>query len=180
MKARGKRSLLSILGTAFGVTTLVLLACSPSQAPSAGSGEEKSAPAKQKQVVMAMQGEPTSVVLYGRPSASSTPNYERYFAYHANLTSFDLQNNPVAHIATKVPSVEAGDWKVNSDGTMEVTWKIRPDAVWHDGTPLIADDYVFGYQMVSTKALAVASLGEVLKISGAKSAFLRTCSLKYA
>lgn len=159
---------LRLFGFVISMLTILLMACGPSAAPSGGAAADKGAPAKQKQLVMAMQGEPSSVVLYGRPSASSTPNYERYFAYHANLTMFDLQNSPVAHIAAKVPSIDAGDWKINPDGTMEVTWSIRPDAVWHDGTPLTAEDYVFGYQLVSTKELAVASLGEVLKISGVK------------
>ena len=29
---------------------------------------------------------------------------------------------------------------------MEVTWLLRPDAVWHDGTPLSAEDVVLGFR----------------------------------
>src|SRR3954452_21281468 len=40
-----------------------------------------------------------------------------------------------ARLAVEKPSVERGTWKVNPDGTMELTWKLRPNVKWHDGTP---------------------------------------------
>jgi peptide/nickel transport system substrate-binding protein len=46
-----------------------------------------------------------------------------------------------------VPSVENGDWTVAADGTMEVTWKLRRGVLWHDGTPLHAEDFVLGYRV---------------------------------
>lgn len=46
-------------------------------------------------------------------------------------------------LAEAVPSVENGLWKVSPDGTMELTWKIREGAVWHDGVPITAEDLVF-------------------------------------
>ncbi|MEA2641605.1 MAG: peptide/nickel transport system substrate-binding protein, partial [Chloroflexota bacterium] len=52
--------------------------------------------------------------------------------------------------------------KVNPDGTMDVTWSLRPDVRWHDGTPLTADDFVFGLavqQDPETPAKASAGIG---------------------
>lgn len=42
-----------------------------------------------------------------------------------------------------MPSLENGLWKLLPDGRMETTWKIRPGAVWHDGTSFTTDDLVF-------------------------------------
>jgi peptide/nickel transport system substrate-binding protein len=30
---------------------------------------------------------------------------------------------------------------------MELTWKLRPNAFWHDGTPLKASDFIFGTEV---------------------------------
>lgn len=32
---------------------------------------------------------------------------------------------------------------LNPDGTMDTTWKLRPNEKWHDGTPFTAEDLVF-------------------------------------
>src|SRR5688572_27763570 len=46
-------------------------------------------------------------------------------------------------LAEAVPTLENGLWRVQPDGRMELMWKIRPGATWHDGTPLTAEDIVF-------------------------------------
>ncbi len=68
--------------------------------------------------------------------------------FHGGLSAYDAQGNLQGRLARKVPSVADGDWKVNPDGTMELTWKLRPNVKWHDGTPLTAEDFVFGIQVV--------------------------------
>src|SRR6266542_6739840 len=45
--------------------------------------------------------------------------------FHAGLTVYDVQGKLQPVLAQKVPSVADGDWKVNPDGSMEVTWKIK-------------------------------------------------------
>jgi peptide/nickel transport system substrate-binding protein len=50
-------------------------------------------------------------------------------------------------LADAVPTIDNGLWKVLPDGRMEVTWKIRPGARWHDGTDLTADDLAFTTQL---------------------------------
>jgi peptide/nickel transport system substrate-binding protein len=53
----------------------------------------------------------------------------------------------VPRVAEAVPSVENGLWRVFPDGRMETTWKLRRDVIWHDGTPLTAQDFVFKAQL---------------------------------
>jgi peptide/nickel transport system substrate-binding protein len=51
-------------------------------------------------------------------------------------------------LATELPSVDRGSWKILPDGRMEATWRLRRDVKWHDGTPFSAHDLVFGWQVV--------------------------------
>ncbi|MSQ23905.1 MAG: hypothetical protein EXR58_05080 [Chloroflexi bacterium] len=149
-------------------TVLLLVACGPSGEstnPGASAGTARTAP---KILNMAMQGEPETLLIYGRPTGASTLNYERWHILHTNLTNFEDDNVIVPHLAQKVPSLDDGDWKVNPDGTMEVTWKLKPNLVWHDGTPVSSEDWVFGLQVVLTKELTISELGELLKISSVR------------
>src|SRR5439155_24301384 len=46
-------------------------------------------------------------------------------------------------LAEAAPTLENGLWKLLPDGRMETTLTVRPNATWHDGTPVTADDLVF-------------------------------------
>lgn len=150
-----------LLGIAF-----LLLACGPTSPAQREDAGTQSTPAGPKILYMATQGEPTALVLYGRPASSTTAYLERWFMFHANLTMYDPQDNVIAHAAQKIPSIQEGDWKLLPDGGMEVTWRLRPDVFWHDGTQLTAEDFVFGYQVVRDPKLAVPALGELLNVTG--------------
>jgi len=60
---------------------------------------------------------------------------------------------PEARIAAELPSIERGTMRVEPDGRMTVTWKLRNDVKWADGTPLTAQDFVFGYQVTTDERL---------------------------
>ena len=59
--------------------------------------------------------------------------------------TYDAQGNLLPWVAAKVPSIADGDWKVLPDGGMEVTWKLKPNIKWHDGTPFSAEDLAFSF-----------------------------------
>lgn len=59
------------------------------------------------------------------------------------LTTPDNQARLRPRLAAAVPTIENGLWQLLPDGRMETTWKIRPDAVWHGGTPFTSRDVVF-------------------------------------
>jgi len=46
-------------------------------------------------------------------------------------------------LASAVPSLENGLWRLLPSGGMELTWKLAPGARWHDGTPLTSADILF-------------------------------------
>jgi len=68
--------------------------------------------------------------------------------FHNGLAVYDEAGELQPRLARKVPTIEDGDWRVLPDGAMELTWKLRPDAKWHDGAPLRADDFALGMQIV--------------------------------
>ncbi|NNE95064.1 MAG: peptide ABC transporter substrate-binding protein [Acidimicrobiales bacterium] len=49
----------------------------------------------------------------------------------------------VPTLATEIPTKENGG--VSEDGT-QITWTLRDDVLWSDGTPLTAEDVVFSYE----------------------------------
>jgi peptide/nickel transport system substrate-binding protein len=65
------------------------------------------------------------------------------------LADLDETGNPFAELAAELPSVENGDVVIDEEnGTMDVTWKLRQDIQWADGTPVTANDVVFTYEAV--------------------------------
>jgi peptide/nickel transport system substrate-binding protein len=91
---------------------------------------------------------------------------ETQWTFHAGMTAYDAQNKLVGRLAAKVPSVSDGDWKVNADGTMDVTWRLRPNVTWHDGTSLTAADVAFGYELYMDRDLPVNRTGAADSVSG--------------
>jgi peptide/nickel transport system substrate-binding protein len=153
---------------------LLLISCAPSPAARDGAAGSN-APATPKRLVIAMQvsNEQDSPALYGGSGAGSAA-LEHFFIFHGNFTAFDSQKNIVPRLAEKVPSIADGDWKILPSGGMEVTWKIRPDTLWHDGTPLTADDFVFAFQVYRDPAFAVEPRGELSSVSDVQAVDPRT------
>ena len=46
-------------------------------------------------------------------------------------------------LAAEVPTLDNGGVTLLEDGSMDVTWKLRPGIQWHDGTPLSSADVKF-------------------------------------
>lgn len=61
------------------------------------------------------------------------------------LADFDNDGNLVPQLAAEIPSLENG--MLADDGT-SVTWKLRENVLWHDGTPFTARDVVFTWEYV--------------------------------
>ncbi|HZT06406.1 MAG TPA: peptide ABC transporter substrate-binding protein [Chloroflexota bacterium] len=55
----------------------------------------------------------------------------------------------------EVPRLDTDTWRVFPDGRMETTYRLRPNLIWHDGQPLVADDFVFAWQVYTSSALDI-------------------------
>ena len=64
------------------------------------------------------------------------------------LWNIDNDNNYVMELAQELPSKENGG--LSEDG-LTITYKLRPEAQWSDGTPVTAQDAVFTYEMIMSE-----------------------------
>lgn len=71
------------------------------------------------------------------------------------LAGFDEKGNVIPRLVTEVPSKENGGI---SEDLKTITWKIKPDMKWSDGTPFTADDVVFTAQYCMDPAGGCAQL----------------------
>jgi peptide/nickel transport system substrate-binding protein len=129
-------SLLALIAALIGGPAIQLASAPASPAPSIGS----SPGFEVRPYVEGVMGKPTSV----SPLTARTQADRDLVAL---LFSGLLRNGPGG---TLVPDL-AEDWTVDKTGR---TWlvDIRPDARWHDGTPVTADDVVFTIETLQDPA----------------------------
>jgi peptide/nickel transport system substrate-binding protein len=51
------------------------------------------------------------------------------------------------NLIEQIPSIENGLWKIQDDGSMELSFRFRKDLFWSDGKPLTANDAVFWFYL---------------------------------
>ncbi len=76
--------------------------------------------------------------------------------FYEPLGAYDPDGNIIPVLAVEVPSLQNGG--VAKDG-MSVTWKLKRNAVWHDGKPFTADDVVFNWEYTTDPATASVTSG---------------------
>lgn len=70
------------------------------------------------------------------------------------LARYDVDGNLVPWLATEIPTVDNGGI---AEDLRSITWTLRPDVMWSDGTPLTAEDVVFtGQYCMNDEAGCVA------------------------
>jgi ABC-type transport system substrate-binding protein len=145
----------------FAVAAVVVLGCAPGG--SQGSPPEQPRTAVPSRTLVAMtQIEP---VLAASPLASGTSGGRGSQAgvlFSASLNRSDQERDNTAktvwpELSEQVPRLDTDTWRVFPDGRMETTWILRPGLTWHDGSPLTADDVVFGWQVLSAPAYVSAA-----------------------
>ena len=91
----------------------------------------------------------------------TSPNIQEQFitnAIHRSLYSWDsVANQPRLELAESVD--------VSDDGTV-YTYHLRPNAVFHHGKPLTADDVIFSYERLATPANALSGASYINVIKG--------------
>ena len=125
---------------------LVVTACAPSESAGGGARESVPAPEREKTLTVMIQREPGSFdIQMTMDRGSSRAGGVNHVAsiVKAELTREDEAGQRQPWLATEIPTQAKGTAVVNPDNTMDVTWKLRPDIFWHDGTPVTTADYVF-------------------------------------
>ncbi len=96
------------------------------------------------------------------------------------ITQDDL-GRVVPRLATAMPSIDDGSIAVLPDGRMNMTWRLRPDVTWQDGTPFTADDVLFSYAVTTTPELrpSITALAPFIERVEALDRFTFMATFKY-
>ena len=94
--------------------------------------------------------------------ANGTKDQDACRIFYEPLASYDPDGNIIPVLAAEAPSLQNGG--VAKDG-MSVTWKLKKNAVWHDGKPFTADDVVFTWEYVMDPATAAVTIGPYQNIT---------------
>ncbi len=133
----------------------MLVGCAaPQGAPRSPNGDPSQGVEVPKRLVAAISGEPPALYRALIPPGLVTQAADvADTVVNMGLTVVDDAGIRRAMLSEDVPTAENGLWKVLPDGRMELTWKIRPGVVWHDGTPLTADDLRFTLDVIQDPEL---------------------------
>jgi peptide/nickel transport system substrate-binding protein len=142
------------------VVLTLFLACSAPAAPQAGQrgAGEREADARavrSKSITAAITGEAHTFYQKLNPRSAVRGVEEVEKLVSAAFAVVNDRGGLTPQIADSVPSIENGLWKLLPDGRMETAWKIKPEARWHDGTPVTADDAVFAARIGLDRDLAL-------------------------
>ncbi|MBI4213962.1 MAG: hypothetical protein HY534_06590 [Chloroflexi bacterium] len=142
---------------------LVVTACGPAQAPGgpAAGPDTGASPQAPKTLVVVVQRELQTwdAQITGEIGAGSAGGESQVQAtLHDGLTRTMATGLNELFLAAERPDDTKGTWVVNPDGTMDMTWKIRQDARWHDGTPVTSADWVFAFTVRRDREAARGTL----------------------
>ncbi len=119
------------------------------EAPAEEPAAEESGERKIATFIWTQEFDTLSPMYTGMWFVTTTYQLWNVWAWH-----FDGENNPVPVLVTEIPTADNGG--ISEDGRT-ITFTLRDDIVWSDGTPVTADDFVFTYEMNVDPANTVGS-----------------------
>jgi peptide/nickel transport system substrate-binding protein len=137
-------------------------AAGPQRSSRADTPQSGAADRSPKILTVALQQEPVGFFGFGELGASSrtvsggAANPSKIL--HEALVHKNEAGQFEPRLAAEGISVEKGTWQANPDGTMETIWKLRPNAVWHDGAPFTSADMLFSFRLRKDADIAVATI----------------------
>jgi peptide/nickel transport system substrate-binding protein len=163
--------LLSVLA----LIALLAAACGPAAAPGAATApQQEAAPAAGAE---AAASEPVEMgrgvggtlrILYWQAPtilnthlATGTKDYDASRLILEPLAGIAPDGSLVPLLVEEIPTVENGS--VAEDGSW-ITWKLRDDILWSDGTPFTAEDVVFTYDYCSNAETACTNAAYLVNI----------------
>lgn len=146
---------------------VTLAACTPRTAPGDASNQPGAqAPQRPKSLTLALNGEPEHFVFdFGSRGFGGIGNADLTLAVHQSLTTYDDRGATHPMLAAELPAPENGTWVVRPDGSMQTTYKLRPNVTWQDGVPLRASDFGFGWTLIQDRDLPISGRPLADKVS---------------
>jgi peptide/nickel transport system substrate-binding protein len=129
---------------------IAVTACAPAQAPGSSTQPQSQQAGPPKRIVAAVNSIPVALNNMIGAATGSQPGMEALgVMVNSGFTIVDNRGNITPQLVEAVPTTENGLWRVFPDGRMEITWKIREGAVWHDGAPFTSADMLFTHQVAT-------------------------------
>ena len=142
--------------TVVALCALFLSACASPGPRNASDEATVGRPTQARTLRIAIRVEPTTIASKspGLGSGVTLGTVKRIF--DADLILKDSNGMVVPYLAESLPQLNTDSWKVFPDGRMETTYRLKPNLVWHDGTPLSTLDFVFSWRAYSLPELGVS------------------------
>src|SRR4051812_7114415 len=148
------RALSKTICSPLAIGVLLLCACAPQaspptqNAPAAVPAPQNEQPQAPKVLTVAIQSELSGFILELTQDNSRVGGVKQPKTMVHDLLTIDNDKGVwIPDLAVEQISVDKGTWKVNADGTMDTTWKIRPNVKWHDGHAFTSDDLLFSFEV---------------------------------
>lgn len=91
--------------------------------------------------------------------ASDSPSHDVAGLVFSGLVKYDTDLTLIGDLAQS--------WDISEDGLV-ITFYLRDDVTWHDGTPFTAHDVMFGYETIIDPGVPTAYSGDFLQVDQAE------------
>jgi peptide/nickel transport system substrate-binding protein len=139
-----RRTWLAVLTAGMLLSSCSSSARAPAE-PTSGDSRQVTPAEPLRTMVGALRLEPTSLAL--RPPRETFSNVDHLRLFNADIANIDDQSVPRPYLVEALPQLDTDSWRVLPDGRMQTTYHLRPNLLWHDGTPLSAEDFVFSWRV---------------------------------
>ncbi len=129
------------------LAALLVAACGGGSSSAPASGAASGAAKPTDRLVVGYDREPDTL---NRFSTHILEDIETCVVEGLVTTNEKMEVVPL--LAASVPTVENGGVVLRTDGGMDVTWRLRPEVRWHDGTPHTSADVKFTVEAINSPA----------------------------
>ena len=147
-------------------------------APPAGAPSQPAPPRESRTLNVAIRLEPVSVAT--RPLQQvGVGLYLPKRTFNAEIAFLDDKGVTQPYLVEALPELGTDSWRVLPDGKMQTTYRLRPNLTWHDGTPLVAEDFVFGWRVYATPGLGHTGLAPITHMEEVIAPDPRTLTIRW-
>ncbi|MBM2811926.1 MAG: hypothetical protein HW416_2685 [Chloroflexi bacterium] len=136
------------------ISLAALMACTsgPQPGPAARDPVQQPPGEARRTLVISVRVEPQTIAAKSLQQAGVTLETSRRL-FNAGVALLDSKGGWHPYLVEAIPALDTASWQVEPDGRMVTTFRLRSNVIWHDGTPLSAEDFVFAYQVYATPDL---------------------------
>lgn len=100
--------------------------------------------------------------------------------FNAGLTVDDEQRQFLPSLAEALPRLNSDTWRVQPDGRMETTYRLKPGLTWQDGRPLSSEDFAFAGRVYAWTEFGMSASGPQAFIDEVMAADPRTVIIRWS